>query len=159
MNVLIIEKNENIIEKNVKTFDVDKIYSLCGYRSNKDFQKLYQWVFDKHTYEVYGKTTGKADNENKYKFPINDTENKKEKLEKHYGNLCIIKKNSSITLDEWNIFYMSFTSKDDKNINIMNVDDIHDNDDEIDSNHEYDLKDPYNKYILDELTYEEYEEE
>jgi hypothetical protein len=154
MNIIIIEKNENIIEKYVKTFDIDKIYSLCGYRSNKDFQKLYEWEFDKNIYEVYGKKTGKSDNENKYKFPINEKEKteKTEKTEKYYGNLCIIKKNGSITLDEWNIFYMSFTSKVNEKNRVMNDNDMNDFDE---------ITTIYNdkKYIDDELTYEEYEEE
>ena len=144
MNIILIEKNENIIEKNVKTFDVDKLYSLCGYRSNKDFQKLYQWEFDKNIYELYGKTTGKSDKENKYKFP-----NEKEK---YYGTLCIIKKNGSITLDEWNIFYMSFTSKVHEKIRVIHNDIDEDMNDINESNTIY-------KYIDDELTYEEYEEE
>lgn len=144
MNIIVIEKNETIIEKNVKS-DVDKLYTVCGYRSNKDFQKLYQWEFDQNIYELYGKKNGKSDKENKYKFP-----NEKEKLDKYYGTLCIIKKNGSITIDEWNIFYMSFTTKDET----KNLEDD-------DENNEVDDVDEmiHIKYLDDELTYEEYEEE
>ena len=145
MNIILIEKNETIIEKNVKSVDLERLYSICGYRSNKDFQQLYQWEFDRNTYELYGKKNGKSDKENKYKFP-----NERDKLEKYYGTLCIIKKNGSITLDEWNIFYMSFTTKACKNVN----DDINDTDtdDNVDEPNHI-------KYLDDELTYEEYEEE
>ena len=102
MNVILIEKDGNIYEKNVKT--LDKIYSLCGYRSNKEFQLLHQWEFDANVYELYGKKTGKKDKENIYNFPI-------EMKEKYYGTVCIIKKNmNSISLDEWNIF-LSFNKE------------------------------------------------
>lgn len=170
MNILLIEKNENIIEKNVKTIDIDKLYSICGYRSNKDFQKLNEWEFDKNIYELYGKTCGKSDKENKYKFPIKENQenhknkesdkidkiDKINKIEKYYGNLCIIKKNGSITTDEWNIFYMSFISKLNET-NKQSGQDMLGLDDENDQNDEPNLI--YNKYIDDELTYEEYEEE
>ena len=62
MNVILIEKDGNIYEKNVKS--LDKLYSICGYRSNKDFEKLYEWEFDTNIYELYGKKKGKKDNEN-----------------------------------------------------------------------------------------------
>ena len=92
LQILLIEKDGNIIEKNVKS--LEKMYSFCGYRTNKDFEKLCQW----DTYELYGKRIGKKDKENNYTFPTNDT---------YYGTLCIIKKNDSITLDEWKLFYLS----------------------------------------------------
>jgi len=104
MNVILIEKNGNIFEKNVKS--LDKLYSICGYRSNKEFELLHQWEFNKNIYELYGKTNGKKDKLNIYTFPF--------KLkEKYYGTLCIIKKNMSlsISLDEWNIFSLSFNTK------------------------------------------------
>jgi hypothetical protein len=147
MNIILIEKNETIIEKNIKTFDVDKLYSVCGYRSNKDFQKLYEWEFDKNIYELYGKKIGKSDKENKYNFP--NEKDKLDKLDKYYGTLCIIKKDGSITIDEWNIFYMSFTTKDKYREIINDEDDVEDIDET-----KY-----INKYVDDELTYEEYEEE
>ena len=143
MNIVIIEKNENIIEKHVKS-DLEKLYTVCGYRSNKDFQKLNEWEFDTNIYQLYGKKTGKSENENKYKFP-NEKNAMDKTLDKYYGNLCILKKNGSITLDEWNMFYMSFTSKYEIREQEVELDEI---------------KPVYDKkYIEEELTYEEYEEE
>ena len=134
MNVILIEKDGNIYEKNVKS--LDKLYSICGYRSNKDFEKLYEWEFDTNIYELYGKKNGKNDKENSYKFPtITET---------YYGVLCIVKNSGSITLDEWNIFYMSFVSTSESNET-----DCEESDE--------DSRPPY-KYD-DELNYEEYEEE
>ena len=169
MNILLIEKNETINEKNVKSIDIEKLYTVCGYRSNKDFQKLYQWEFDNNVYELYGKKNGKSDKENKYKFPIErdrdkdrDIDNNKHKMDKYYGTLCIIKKNGSITIDEWNIFYMSFTTKYDKDYT-YNKHDTHDTtyttDSDTNTNVDDENNDNHIKYLDDELTYEEYEEE
>jgi hypothetical protein len=69
MNVILIEKDGTMIEKNIKS--LDKLYSICGYRSTKDFEKLHQWEFDQNVYELYGKKIGKYDKENNYKFPNN----------------------------------------------------------------------------------------
>jgi hypothetical protein len=147
MQILLIEKDGNIIEKNVKS--LEKMYSLCGYRTNKDFEKLYQW----DTYELYGKKTGKKDKENQYSFPTND---------KYYGTLCIIKKNDSITIDDWKLFYIS--KMEDSNVELTTADsDTY----EIESNTETDVdvesiseQEPYlGKHPDEELKYEEYEEE
>ena len=163
MNIILIEKNETIIEKNIKSFDLEKLYTICGYRSNKDFQKLHEWEFDKNIYELYGKRSGKSDKENKYKFPIEierekekEKDKDKDKLDKYYGTLCVIKKNGSITLDEWNIFYMSITTKDFNNVDVDNDNDTLNHDDN--DNDAIDVSN-HTKYLDDELTYEEYEEE
>lgn len=134
MNVILIEKDGNIYEKNIKS--LEKLYSVCGYRSNKDFEKLYEWEFDKNIYELYGKKIGKNDKENSYKFPNIS--------EPYYGVLCIVKNNGSITLDEWNIFYMSFVSTSESNET-----DCEESDEDFHPQYKYD----------DELNYEEYEEE
>jgi hypothetical protein len=55
--VLLIEKDGNIVEKNIKTILLDKLYSICGYRTDKDFEKLHQL----DVYELYGKKSGKKD--------------------------------------------------------------------------------------------------
>jgi len=143
-NIILIEKDGTIVEKNMKPLLMDKLYSVCGYRSNKDFQKLHQW----DEYELYGKKIGKKDKQNNYFFPTNEI---------YYGTLCIIKKNDSITLDEWNIFYIS-TLKQLENTNDL---DTHDNNSE---NTESQIETESDNDIIlerheDELKYEEYEEE
>lgn len=141
-NIILIEKDGTIVEKNMKPLLMDKLYSVCGYRSNKDFQKLHQW----DEYELYGKKIGKKDKQNNYFFPTN---------ENYYGTLCIIKNNESITLDEWNIFYISTL----KQLENKNETDICDDNSENTESH----LDTENNTILerrdDELKYEEYEEE
>ena len=143
MNVILIEKDGNLNEKNIKT--IDKLYSICGYRSNKDFEKLHEWEFDNNIYELYGKKIGKQDKENSFKLP------KIELKEKYYGVLCIIKKNGSITLDEWNMLYMSFTNKNEKGLDDISSETTYS---------ETDIDEPTVIFNMeDELNYEEYEEE
>lgn len=142
MNVILIEKDGNIYEKSLKAIQFDKLYSVCGYRSNKDFEKLHEWDFDKNIYQLYGKRCGKQDKENIFEFP--------EIKEKYYGVLCIVKHNGSITLDEWNIFYMSVSTSLDSEAR----------DSDIDPDVDSESNDEIIKYKHDEeLTYEEYEEE
>jgi hypothetical protein len=153
MNIILIEKDGSIMEKHVKTTTLDKLYSICGYRTNKDFEKLYEWDFDKNTYELYGKKTGKKDKENNFQFP------KYEEKEKYYGSLCVVKKNGSISLDEWNIFYMSFASYE--NVKENETEGETDTDDADVANMDCILdvkRQPQSREEL-ELTYEEYEEE
>jgi hypothetical protein len=130
MNVILIEKDGTIGEKHIKS--IDKLYSICGYRSNKDFDKLYEWECNNNIYELYGKRSGKPDKENTYEFPeIKD--------EKYFGTLCIIKYNGSITLDEWNDFYT-----------ITDTEDIEVESESFNTN---------KIQFEEELTYEEYEKE
>jgi len=154
MNTLIIEKDGTISEKQLNT--LEKLYSVCGYRTNKDFEKLYEWNFDENVYELYGKKIGKKDKENHFKLPIDSY--------KYYGSLCVVKKNGSISLDEWNMFYMSFTYKDNLPQQTDDTSECNESEelDSIDSNNSYKFKniiqDEMNHNKV-ELTYEEYEEE
>jgi len=140
MNVILIETDGTTYEKQIKT--LDKLYSVCGYRSNKDFEKLYEWEFDNKIYELYGKKKGKKDNENN-QFPY-DT---------YYGSLCVINQNGNITLDEWNMLYMTITHIDEKK---------NDNDNgsiSISETNSEECTNIESENIEDELNYEEYEEE
>jgi hypothetical protein len=98
MNVIVIEKEGALYEKNVT---MDKLYTACGYRSNKNFEKLYEWLVDDQVYELYGKRTGKF--ENIYELP--------EVTETFYGALCVVKQDGHISLDEWNMFAQDYQSE------------------------------------------------
>lgn len=138
MNIILIEKDGTMYEKHIKS--LDKLYSCCGYRSNKDFEKLYEWKFDS-TYELYGKKTGKKDNENN-QFPY----------ETYYGSLCVLKQNGNITLDEWNMLYVSITNTDIEKNDTDNASiSLSETNSEEQTTHIYTIE--------DELNYEEYEEE
>jgi hypothetical protein len=83
-----VNKNGIIEQHNV---DIDKLYTVCDYKTNKDFEHIH--TFD--NYEIYGKLKGKSDNENKY-FNINKT---------MYGKVCIVKRDDDVTIDEWKNYY------------------------------------------------------
>jgi hypothetical protein len=143
ISIISIEKNGNLYEKNIKT--IDKLYSVCNYRTDKDFEKIHQWTNGNDEYILYGKKIGKKNNQNNYNLP-----NISIPL---YGNLCIIKKDGLITLDIWNSFYMQHI-----NVNLKNTYQNNDINDINYINYINDLNDISDESDI-ELTYEDYEEE
>ena len=94
--IILIEKDGTFTEKKVKT--IEKLYTLCNYRNNNNFELLYTWKND-CDYELYGKRKGKSACENKAILPSPLQE------EQFYGTLCLLKKVNNnyvnITLNEW----------------------------------------------------------
>ena len=72
-SILIIDKNSVIKPYNTKTFVEDELYKKAGFKSKEGFAKHAEWnVTVKNTPStvvLYGKTTGRAGQENKYDFP------------------------------------------------------------------------------------------
>lgn len=108
--IIIVKKTGEVEEKRVKTIQESNVYKYCGYKSSNDVEHLHSFIVSKDveqteiSYEIYGKTQGKANQENKYELPppIDTT--------LYFGNLCIMKKiNNSefvdLTIDEWNKTY------------------------------------------------------
>lgn len=74
ISILVIEKGGNIKELKVKSFDETELYKKGGFKSSNDFKQHTVWnqvTVNKTTYNihVYGKTVGRANQENKYEFP------------------------------------------------------------------------------------------
>lgn len=71
--IVLIEHNGNI--KNVKSKELtrDTLYKKCGFRSNENFERTTTWEVEHNKemfiIELWAKTEGKANNENKYDFP------------------------------------------------------------------------------------------
>ena len=71
--IVLIEHNGNV--KNLKTKELtrDTLYKKCGFRSNENFEKTTTWEVEHNKelciIELWAKTDGKANNENKYDFP------------------------------------------------------------------------------------------
>jgi len=71
--IILIEHNGNI--KNVKTKELtrDTLYKKCGLRSNENFERTTTWEVEHNKemfiIELWAKTEGKANHENKYDFP------------------------------------------------------------------------------------------
>jgi hypothetical protein len=71
--VLIIDRNSTVKTSSIKTFNEDELYKKAGFKLKDGFIKQTQWditVKNKvHTISLYGKTNGRAGQENKYEFP------------------------------------------------------------------------------------------
>jgi hypothetical protein len=99
-SLLVLEKSGTLHEKNVK--GLDRLYSLCNYRSEEGFESLHSWTNAQTIYQLYGKRKGKNNYENKCVLPQPIHQ------EQFYGNLCIVKKvhdmPQSLTIEEWTHF-------------------------------------------------------
>lgn len=73
IGVIIVEKLGTLRNLCVKSFNEDDLYKRCGFKSAENFKKHCEWRIRKadltYIISVYGKTTGKANFENKYDFP------------------------------------------------------------------------------------------
>jgi hypothetical protein len=109
ITVLIVEKLGNIKESTLKTFDENELYKKAGHTSATGFKCYTQWNIKdlnekSYNISVYGKTTGRANSENKYEFPppIDNT--------LFFGSCLIVNYEDentpvSITSDEWDSIY------------------------------------------------------
>lgn len=109
-SIIIVEKLGSIKEVNFKNYDENELYKKAGFKSTEGFKCHTSWTIDmdskKYTISVYGKTTGKANQENKYEFPppIDNT--------LFFGNCVVVKKMESnpdkvvdLTESNWNTIY------------------------------------------------------
>lgn len=71
--ILIVEKNGSIKEQKIKDYSEDELYKKAKFKSPENFGKAATWNIvhkDKcYSISLYGKTVGKAGQENKYEFP------------------------------------------------------------------------------------------
>ena len=108
VNIVIVEKTGNCSDKHVNYLKLDDLYKKCNFRKNVDFNKIHTFKVGDHYVHVYGKTNGKANQENKFEFPPPiDT-----KL--FFGNMALVKTNeetiedtnmTDYSVDEWNVDY------------------------------------------------------
>ena len=91
--IIIVEKLGSIKQVNLKNYDENELYKKAGFKTADGFKCHTSWTIDidskKYIISVYGKTTGKANQENKYEFPppIDNT--------LFFGNCVIVKKMES----------------------------------------------------------------
>ena len=73
LDVIIVEKGGSLKGLAVKDFKLDELYKKCGFKKGDDFVKQVEWnaKYDgkKYFVEVYAKTDGRPNSENKYDFP------------------------------------------------------------------------------------------
>ena len=107
VNILIIEKTGRIKEVEVKKFDEQELYKKAGFKSIDGFDLHTEWGADidgkQYTVSLYGKTNGRAGQENKYELPppMDNT--------LFFGSCLLVNridgKVESISKSEWNTVY------------------------------------------------------
>jgi len=105
--ILIVDKSGKIKELEVKNYDENELYKKAGFKTSQGFELQTEWGAEingnSFLVSVYGKTNGRAGQENKYEFPppIDNT--------LFFGSCVIVNKKNgqpaNITKDEWNIVY------------------------------------------------------
>jgi len=112
LDIIIVERLGSLKNLSIKDFKQEELYKKCGFKKAEDFNKQTEWniKYDgkKYCIQVFAKTDGRANSENKYDFPPPiDT-----KL--FYGTCAIVaqvKKDdgsnaySNLTLPLWNKIY------------------------------------------------------
>jgi len=70
---IVVEKASALKESTIKEYTESDLYKKCGFKKADGFDKHVEWTskIDKQSYivKLYGKTDGRANNENKYDFP------------------------------------------------------------------------------------------
>jgi len=108
ITVLIVDKTGVIKETLVKNFLENELYKKAGLKTSEDFKYQTEWNIEdiggkSYAISVYGKTTGRANQENKYEFPppVDTT--------LFFGNCILVNKENNVatnlTVAEWNAAY------------------------------------------------------
>jgi len=73
LTIIIVERVGTLKSLAIKDFKLEELYKKCGFKKADDFTKHSEWNAKyedkKYFIEVYGKTDGRANSENKYDFP------------------------------------------------------------------------------------------
>ena len=73
LNIIIVERLGTLKSLAIKDFKLEELFKKCGFKKSEDFIRQVEWnvKYDSKKYfiEVYGKTEGRANSENKYDFP------------------------------------------------------------------------------------------
>lgn len=72
-SILVVEKTGVIKEVSIKSFSQEELYKKAGFKTANDFKMVHSWTMEidgkSTTINLYGKTIGRAGQENKYDFP------------------------------------------------------------------------------------------
>jgi hypothetical protein len=112
LNIIIVERSGSLKMLAIKDFKEEELFKKCGFKKADDFLKQTEWnvKYDSKKYyiQVFAKTDGRANSENKYDFPP-PIDNKL-----FFGSCAIVAyiKNSdgtklytNLTLQLWNKIY------------------------------------------------------
>jgi hypothetical protein len=97
--ILIVEKTGVIKEVSLKTFVEEDLYKKAGFKTAEGFERVHQWTHEKTTVSLYGKTTGRAGQENKYDFPP-PVDNML-----FFGSCILVAEEGSLKESQWETIY------------------------------------------------------
>jgi hypothetical protein len=73
LTIIIVEKGGSLKSLAIKDFKLEDLYKKCGFKKGDDFLKQTEWTAkyeeEKYYIEVFAKTEGRPNSENKYDFP------------------------------------------------------------------------------------------
>lgn len=73
LEIIIVERLGSLKSLTVKDFKQDELYKKCGFKKSEDFNKQTEWNVKingtKYIVQLYAKSDGRANSENKYDFP------------------------------------------------------------------------------------------
>lgn len=73
LDIIIVERVGSLKLLSIKDFKLEDLYKKCGFKKAEDFTKQTEWTvkYDSKKYciQVFAKTDGRANSENKYDFP------------------------------------------------------------------------------------------
>jgi len=73
LDIIIVERVGTLKLLSIKDFNYEELFKKCGFKKAEDFVKQTEWTVKqdgkKYIVEVFGKTDGRANSENKYDFP------------------------------------------------------------------------------------------
>lgn len=73
LDIIIVERLGSLKLLSIKDFKIDELYKKCGFKKSEGFSKQVEWSvkYDgkKYFIQVYAKSEGRANSENKYEFP------------------------------------------------------------------------------------------
>lgn len=71
--ILVVEKTGVIKEVSLKSFSEEELYKKAGFKNADNFKSVHSWTMEidgkSTTISLYGKSSGRAGQENKYDFP------------------------------------------------------------------------------------------
>jgi hypothetical protein len=98
--ILIVDKTAVIKESMIKSFDALDLYKKAGFKTAEGFELAHQWTLsDGAVVSLYGKTSGKVGQENKYDFPP--------PVDKvlFFGSCILVSDKTALKKTEWEAYY------------------------------------------------------
>ena len=69
VNLVVIEKNGDVKNTKMKTFNINNLYKKCGFQNANNFEKRHTWKINDFYISIYSKDVGRGGTENKYDLP------------------------------------------------------------------------------------------